>query len=203
MRRIALLGLILLLPACQGPGAYVGNPFDGFGGFLGDSFSVTGDPHRPIINSENMRRAAGQATAVEPLLPEPGNIWPGPPRPEPTLSDIEHEQNLDIQQPPAPPPARRGSSTPPPVQPEAPATMSPTAGPGTSSAAPAGIAPAPIPPGSVMQTPQGQAVITNGGGAVQNYITPNGATGTVINNGNGTVTLVGPNGDVQSVPAPR
>ena len=35
MRRIALLGLIVLLPGCE----YASSPFVGFGGFIGDTHS--------------------------------------------------------------------------------------------------------------------------------------------------------------------
>ena len=128
MRRIALLGLLLLLPACQGASNYVGNPFDGFSGFIGDTLLSGPDANRPAINSENMRRAAGQPNTVEPLLPDSGNIWPGPPRPEPTLSEIERQQNQGIQRPPAPAPRPpRGSSVPAPAQPEGPAAPPPVA----------------------------------------------------------------------------
>lgn len=197
MRRIALLGLTLLLPSCAAPDAYIGNPFDGFGGFTADTISLHENPNRPMVDSENMHRVSGQAVAVDPLLPDTGNIWPGPPRPEPTLSDIEREQNQETQPPQTPPPAPpRGSSTPPaPVQPQ---TMPSLPTPPTTTSRATPIAPTP-PPGGVVQTPQGQAVI-NGNGT---YTPPGGGTGTVIDNGNGTVTLINPNGSVQTVPTPH
>jgi hypothetical protein len=78
----------------------------------------------------------------------------------------------------------------------------PLAPPPVAAPAPA-IAAGPLPAGGVVITPQGQAVITNGSNGVQNYTLPNGGTGRVINNGNGTVTLIGADGTVQSAPAPR
>ena len=67
-----------------------------------------------------MRHAQGFSAAVDPLLPEPGNVWPGPIPPDKSLNDIQREQNseqskIDQSNPPPPPPRAppRGSSTPP------------------------------------------------------------------------------------------
>src|SRR5579883_3330384 len=115
MRRPALLGLTealpLLLAGCSGVGTY-----------LGDTFTWTGtDPNMPLGDGENIRRARGEPVAVQPVLPEPGDIWPGPPPPMPTLSDVEKMENINPSSPPAQgtpdlPDHRqpRGSSTPPP-----------------------------------------------------------------------------------------
>jgi hypothetical protein len=206
MRRLALLGLITLLPACQTVGEYTitpdemfGNPVSGFPGFIGDTLTTGLNPNRPIGDSTNMKRVKGIDAAVDPLLPEPGNVWPGPPKPDPTLADIQREQNQDLQRGNPAPPAR-GSSTPvTPVQPVTPRAASPQA------SAPAAVMPAqprPLQPG-VVATPQGAAVISNGANGIQTYTLPNGITGRAIPNGNGTVTLIGPDGSVQSVPAPR
>jgi hypothetical protein len=213
MRRLLLLGSLLALPGCQ---SYVGNPFDGFGGFLSDTTSFRTDPNRPSADSENMKRAMGEAVNAPPLLPEPGNVWPGPPRPEPTLQDIERDPGMpaaDTQGNPPPgtsapgvPPAvhrqPRGSSTPPgSVQPSAPAALaSPPPSPSPASSSPQ--LPVPLSAG-VVQTPQGQAIITSGANGVQQYTMPDGSSGRAIPNANGTVTLIGPDGAVQSVPAPR
>ena len=51
MRRL-LLGLTLLLPGC----AYVGSPFDGFGGFIGDTHTIYRGQNRPVGDSINMER---------------------------------------------------------------------------------------------------------------------------------------------------
>jgi hypothetical protein len=60
-----------------------------------------------------------------------------------------------------------------------------------------------LPAGSVVQTPQGPATITNSANGTQSFTLPGGMSGRAINNGNGTVTLISPNGSVQSVPVPR
>ncbi len=209
MRRIAILGLVLLLPACEswdtGIHDFVASPFVGFGGAVGDAITFHRNPNQPPIDSDNISRARGIPVDTAPLLPEPGNVWPGPPRPEPTLQDVERLQNQaepaatppNPTTPVAPHPQPRGSSAPP-------VPLRPSNGP--VSAAPPAPAPSyalPPPLTGVVQTPQGAAVITNTGNGVQTYTLPNGSSGRAISNGNGTVTLIGPDGAVQSVPAPR
>jgi hypothetical protein len=203
MRRIALLGFVLLLSAC---GDYVSSPFDGFGGFMRDSFTL--DPNRPASDSQNVRRVLGGSADAEPLLPEAGNIWPPPPRPDPSLEDIEKEieQQPGSNQTPGP----RGSSTPPALlqpgnQSAAPPLTSPPPQPATVSAPPVQPAamPAPLPDGTAISTPKGPAIISNGGNGVQTFTLPNGTSGRAINNGNGTMTLIGADGTVQSVSVPH
>jgi hypothetical protein len=63
--------------------------------------------------------------------------------------------------------------------------------------------PAPIASGTVLQTGSGPAVITSGNNGIMTFTLPNGTTGRAINNGNGTMTLIGTDGTVMSVPAPR
>lgn len=86
MRRSALLGTmvlptVLLLGGCSG-----------IGKFLGDTITLPGmNPNLPYGLSENLDRARGHAVAETPILPEPGNIWPGPPQPLPTLGDVSRQ----------------------------------------------------------------------------------------------------------------
>lgn len=197
MRRI-LLGLVLLLPGC----AFVGNPFDGFGGFISDTHNIHRDPNSPPGDSINMERARGEAAPSEPLLPEQGNIWPGPPPPEPTLSDLEKDQGISNPTPPGeefprlPPP--RGSGSPP-----APA---PVPGAPMSSFTPApspGAPPVKATPPVVVQTDRGQATVTTDANGIQSFRLPDGSSGHVVNNGNGTMTMIGNDGRVFSAPAPR
>lgn len=105
MRRIALLGLLALLPGCQ----FAGNPTDGFGGFIADTHTLHLQATTPPAVTENEKLAEGQAVKVEPLLPEKGEVWPGPPAPIPTLQDVQTLNNLEILPPPTipsgPPPA--------------------------------------------------------------------------------------------------
>ena len=95
MRRIALLGLTILLPGCQ----FAGNPLDGFGSFIGDTHTFNLHPNDPVARSENERRVSGEDVAVAPLLPEPGEVWPGPPPPIPTMQDVQ-KMNSNIALPP-------------------------------------------------------------------------------------------------------
>jgi hypothetical protein len=197
MRRLALIGLTLTLPGC----AYVGDPTAGAGSFLRDTHNLQLNPNQPPGNSENMRRARGLEAPPQPLLPEAGDVWPGPIPPEPTLSDLQRQQNqeeeLQQQRPPGKPsPVARGSSTPPPsVQPGLPAV----------EGAPPPLSPAPgqpAPEGRVFQTPTGPVVANPSSNGIQTYNTQKGQ-GIVIPNGNGTSTLIGPDGSVTTVPNPR
>lgn len=203
MRRIVTLGLLALLPGCTG-----------FGAFLDHTFTLPGEnPNRPMADSENVRRSLGQDTDVTPLAPEPGNIWPGPQAPEPTLTDVEQQQpgnrdNQDTTVPGARPglpagrqprPARPGSSTPPgSVEPGLPSAPSA----GVLPPAPRSV-PGPGLTGQTVQTPQGPAVDTGGTSGYRTLTTPQGPGAIMVPNGNGTSTIINPNGTIQTVPTPR
>ena len=87
MRLTALLGTtmfptVLLLGGCSG-----------LGKFFGDTITIPGmNPNLPYGVSENNDRARGLKPAEPPILPEPGNMWPGPPQSLPTLNQASHEQ---------------------------------------------------------------------------------------------------------------
>ncbi len=198
MRRIVSLGLLLAMAGC---GRYAGSPFDGFGGFIGDTHNIYANPNRPVGDSDNMRRALGQPATSEPLAPEPGNVWPGPIPPDRTLGDIARDPNetlkpgdeMNLGRP-------LGSSTPPgSTQPGAQPLPS---SPNPSPALPDHQQPRPGPGDTTILTPSGPGVINNGG-SVRTYTDPRGTTGIVVPNGNGTSTLVAPDGSVQTVPSPR
>ena len=205
MRRVALLGL-LLLPGCTGTGE-----------FLNHTFSLPGrNPNLPMADSENVRRALGMRADVEPLQPEPGNGWPGEQPPNPTLQDIQREDSAGTQRgfepttvPGAEPglpagrqprPAARGSSTPPgSVQPGA----DPLPRPDVLGAPPRSSTPGPGPTGRVTQTPRGPAVDV-GGTRSYRQVNPPGQPGSImVPNGNGTSTIISPDGSVTTVPTPR
>jgi hypothetical protein len=198
MRRTALLGLMLLLSACQN---YVGSPLAGGGGFLGDTFGLRSNPNQPVGQAPNMLLAMGKQVEQQPLTPEPGDVWPGPVAPEPTLQDIQHQQNQPPENlPPAPHPQPRGSSTPPgPASVVLPQPGQPVASPATRQPA----APARTPSARVYSTPSGPAVGTETGNDVRTYVDPKGSMGIVVPNGNGTSTLIAPDGTVTTVPTPR
>lgn len=61
----------------------------GFDKWLDDTVTLPGEnPNAPGGSSETMRRVRGYGYAETPILPESGNIWPGAPKPLPSLSDV-------------------------------------------------------------------------------------------------------------------
>ena len=199
-----LLAFVSVLPGC----AYVGNPLDGFGGFVADTHGFDRGPNSPAGDGPNMRRVSGRVAETEPLTPEPGDVWPGPQAPDPTLADLERQQNDPNARrggtaaPPAPDrqpprPITRGSSTPP-------GSVQPSAGnvPSFRAANP-NVPSQSAPPIRAIPTPQGPAFINPGSGGVQTYTAPGGGVGIVVPNGNGTNTLIGPDGTVSTAPQQR
>src|SRR5690349_25099900 len=77
MRRIAFACLCLALSGC------------GYNTWWNSPFSSGSNPNAPVGDSENMRRVMGVGVEAPPLTPEPGDIWPGPLPPTPTLQDLE------------------------------------------------------------------------------------------------------------------
>jgi len=200
MRRTVTLGLLILLSGCTG-----------FGEFLNHAFSPPGrNPNLPMTDSENVRRSLGQSVDESPLTPEPGNVWPGPQAPEPTLTDVQRQPpGADQTTVPGaepglpagrqPRPARRGSSTPPgsvepglPPEPQARVLRQP----------PPSV-PGPGPQGQVVQTPQGPAVDAGGTNSYRQLNAPNATGSIMVPNGNGTSTIINPNGSIQTIPTPR
>jgi hypothetical protein len=206
MRQYALLGVLLLLPGCSG--AY---------NFFSDTHNIVWNPNRPIGDSENIRRVRGLPPTLAPLAAEPGNVWPGPVPPEPTLSDLERDTaplgnqttpdtgGNQSQTAPAlpdhkqPRPITNGSSTPPGnTQPGlAPLSSGPTA------PAPRSSVPGPGPVGNVYQTPQGPAVGTRTQGNIDTLSGPGRNGAIVVPNGNGTSTIINPDGSILTVPTPK
>ncbi|GAC1346197.1 MAG: hypothetical protein NVSMB18_27750 [Acetobacteraceae bacterium] len=200
MRRTATLVLLLGLSGCVG-----------FGEFIDHTFTLPGEnPNIPMADSENVRRVLGQTLDVDPLQPEPGNVWPGPQQPDPTLSDLQNrsaQENARGFPPtevptPGPPAGRqprpRGSSTPPDsVQPGLPPISSPNTPPPPR---PTGTGRSPT--GQIVQTPHGPAVDAGGTSGYRQLTTPRGPGAIVVPNGNGTSTVINPNGSVQTIPTP-
>lgn len=186
MRRLALLGLLVLVSGCSD---------SSFTNFLGDTHGLNDGPNAPIGNSETIRRVRAEPVNVAPLAPETGNVWPGPPAPMPTLADIE-KNNAPLPLPQVP-----GEKQQPPAR------SAPYRVPGL----PTGPAPGPVPPpmssapppGSTVNTPRGPSSVTGGTGQYQTLGSPNGNGGVLIPNGNGTSTLIRPDGSVTTVPTPK
>ncbi len=206
MRRIALLASALMLTGCTG-----------YGAFLDHVIAVPGgNPNMPVADSQNLRRVLGEDASASPLLPETGNVWPGPQGPDPTLADLQSRDSTGPARgfvPTTVPGAARGlpdhrqprplgSSTPPSLE-----TLDPVSRP------PPGIGPIPPPPrssvpgpgplGSVVQTPRGPAVDAGGTGSYRQLLTPQGPGAIMVPNGNGTSTILSPGGGIQTIPTPR
>ena len=186
MRRLALLGLCLGLAGCSHSSA-IGLPF------------VSGaDPYAPSGASETMARVQGHASTTEPLRPTPGNVWPGPIKAQPTLETLE-QQPMELPNQPAPPPLPRGSSTPPASLPPVPAVPRVPPVPNAET----GQAPAPAPSATTIPTRDGQAVPSGGTDSYRTITLPNGTTGVMVPNGNGTSTIIRADGSVETVPTPK
>ena len=165
----------------DGASTMFGNPVAGMGNFLADTISFTTNPNRPISDTPNIQRVMGKGYEPDPLLPEPGNVWPGPLPDAKTLAELQKEGTL-------------GSADPMPMQ--TPRT----------SAAPATIALPPaisVPRGRVLQTPIGPGVTTMGQNGIETIMLPNGQQGTVMKNPNGTANVLMPDGRSFSIPYPR
>ena len=173
MRRTALLGLTCLLAGCQ----FAGNPLDGGGTFLYNTHLFNPNPNLPAGQEETTQRVEGRDVTVPPLLPEPGDIWPGPMQPIPSAQELQ-QQNLQQLPPPYVPAA------PPP-------TLFPETPPPPAPASPSGTAP---------HAPATGDIGTSG---VHSVTMPGGGQGVLVPNGNGTSTLIGPDGSMQIVPTPK
>ena len=167
------------------------------------------NPNSPVGSSENFDEIRGQTVEVPPLLPEKGNVWPDNSGPDQTLQDLEKQQATEI---------RRGAvqtgSTPP-------FGSNPQVN--RANGADRGLPPPNVPTGQppanlgtqTQPTPNGPAISTTGGDRTQGYRgLGNGGPGAgrnnsgggpspgsvLVPNGNGTSTLIGPDGSVQTVP---
>ncbi len=205
MRRIAFGCLCLTLSGC------------GYSTWWNPPFSSGTNPNFPPGVSENMRRVAGETVEVKALTPEPGDVWPGPIAPLPTLQDIEQQSGLQPQveqpvpgsplqmntQPNVPPNQKPGSSTPPPSNmPNFPALpplpSRPTPNPPVLPPTPNTTGPA-----QVYQAPSGPAVPSTGTSGYKTLNTPGGGSAIVVPNGNGTSTIIYSDGRIETVPTPK
>lgn len=176
-----------LLPGCTGTGVFLDHTFQHYGA----------NPNTPAGNSETFQTIRGEKVAVPPLLPESGNVWPDDTRPDQTIQDLEKQQNEEI---------RRGGG------PAAGGVDLPPGQAGRANAADRGLPPPRIPPpppakagAPTVQTPNGPALDVTGQGSGRGYRQLQGGAGTagsgiLVPNGNGTSTLIGPDGSVKTVP---
>ena len=171
-------------------------------------FYTGSDPYAPSGETENMRRARGQPVAVQTLSPASGNMWPGPIQKTPSMADLVKQESQGqlppMQQLPGQPP----SPTLPPENRAVPSTPVQPVEPNIPPVPQAGAPPAPEASsgpntGQVVQTPGGPSVTTGGTSAFKTVTMPNGQTGILVPNGNGTSTIIMSNGQVQTVPTPK
>jgi hypothetical protein len=185
MRNFATLLLGLAVAGC-GSNTWWNPPFaEGF------------EPNRPMDDGANIRRAMGSTPAMSALRPQPGDIWPGPLPPIPTLGEIERESGLgDVSRLTAPLPLSSGAPNAAPLpQIRPPAT---TGTPGAAIPAP----PERDPAGRIVQSPSGPGVTSGGTQGYQTMTTPRG-TAIVVPNGNGTSTVIHSDGRIETIPTPR
>jgi hypothetical protein len=206
MRPIVLLGLALTLSGC------------GYQTWWNLPFTTGSNPNLPVSDSPNFQRVLGMRGAVEPITSEPGDIWPGKVTAAPTLEDLE--QNGGVRPQPEMPvpgsPLSRGSEPTLPVPNPARGSSSP---PGSNAP---GLAPLNMPPplssykspavtspstgpatGTVLQTPGGPNVVTGGTPAYQTTVGPGGTQSIVVPNGNGTSTVIHPDGRIETIPTAK
>ena len=190
MRRSALSILSIvsagLLSGCTGTGVFLDHTTQWFGA----------NPNTPAGSSETFLRIRGENVDVPPLVPENGNVWPTDAGPDLTMQDIEKQQNEQI---------RRGGG-----QPIAGPTNGPNPQVNRANNADQGLPPPQTPPApprrrGVTPTPGGPSLDVGGGTGrgyrqLQSPGAPNGGAGILVPNGNGTSTLIGPDGSVQTVP---
>ena len=208
MWRFASRGLLLLLlSGCGGYSTWWNAPF-----------TTGSNPNRPSVDSENMFRVMGGQPTPAPLRPESGDIWPGRTRPTPTLQQLEQSGSLTPEpqqptlgsplsrgtapnEPPSlPPQGTTGSSTPPSSN-QAGVVRAPRVRPPRMPSAPPAIARQPG--GQIVNTPTGTGVTTGGGAGYQTMTLPGGGTAIVVPNGNGTSTVIKPDGTIQTIPTPK
>ena len=141
-------------------------------------FSTGYSPNTPVTNSVNMSRVKGDDVAVTPLRTEPGDIWPGPLPPPKTLQDLERQTPTSSQAPVRGSPLERAGN---PLL-------------------------APLPNGTPNGTPGAAASGPGGGNAATTQTAPGQPPvdrRIIVPNGNGTSTVIHPDGRIETIPTPK
>ncbi|HQT66523.1 MAG: hypothetical protein B7Z78_05680 [Rhodospirillales bacterium 20-60-12] len=212
MRRLSFVALTLLLGGCSGLGHYMGDTAWPFG----NPNSPANEAHEatPMGQSLTMQRALGHDVPVATITPQPGDVWPGPVKPIPTLSEVQQNMNTPLgqmyEQTPTPPAASGVPLTVPTYTVPSGAVARP-AGPDQSDIdfkAPTQPAPAPgatqgqADIGRVLIGPAGPIGIITGGTPSAQQVAPidGKGGGILMPNGDGTATLVEANGHIITMP---
>jgi hypothetical protein len=179
MRRIVLLATTLLLSGCAGSGFY---------SYLGDTFTLPfgANPNKAPGTGENYQAVVSKqpvTTEPPPILYEAGDVWPEPPKPPPTLKDLQAQQSAEL---------KNGAAGYAPLQPL----------PNLPGYEVPNQQPAPYVPGSALTGTNRHALGSTGAiGSLPT--TPPAGNGTIIvPNGNGTSTVISPTGAVSTIPTP-
>ncbi|HEY3849063.1 MAG TPA: hypothetical protein VGL95_18320 [Acetobacteraceae bacterium] len=211
MRRFAILGLVLMLAGC------------GYRTWWEPPFTTGSQPYAPNGDAENVLRTKGADVNVPAMTPQPGDVWPGPVPPTPTLQELEQQgtgtapeqpvpgsplsrgvvppgQESGQAEPSPPPQVSHGSSTPPGSNQPGLAPL-----PRQHAVAPPRVPSVPPPPasGQVVQTPSGPGVTTGGTQGYQTMTMPGGGSAIVVPNGNGTSTVIKSDGSIETIPTPH
>ncbi len=157
----------------------------GFLGFINDTHNPEPHMNQPLGNSENMREIQGRPVAAPVLLPEPGNVWPGPPPPVPSLEDL-------ARQPETPVPAL-GPNTPAPVRSSLPGLIVPPVPPHLQPRPNTNFLNGPLSPTTGVVPPSQPVPPPPNANAKGNVVIPNG---------NGTSTVIAPDGTITTIPTP-
>lgn len=198
--------IVLLLAGCAG-----------FDNYVQSTVSPFGNPNAPTGDTLNMQRARGDVVAtVQPITSRQGTLWPGPVKPVPTLGQIEQSMNAPLgttnSAPVVPSHLRNGlnpkanfvthSSTPP-APDQSGVTVTP------QNPIPAPIVPPPVGPnaphfqtGQTVIGPNGAAgIVTGNSSGRYQTVAPLGGKGggILIPNGDGTASLIGPDGQITTV----
>ncbi len=200
------LGMAVLLSGCGGFDRATSGMADSVAG-AGERIGAPWGGSRPgalATESLTVQRVRGVATAAEPLQPEAGDVWPVAEAPRATLMNpdqaLRGAPDYRPEAPPPPPPRRRRGSAGPALEPSVSSTEFPSMPPPPTARMPE---PPPVrADGQVIHTPSGPVVTSGGTDRIQPFNQPGGGTGVVVRDGN-TVTITGPDGRVQVVPAPR
>jgi hypothetical protein len=196
MRRLALIGLVLCLPGCA------------YQTWYNLPLTQGTSPNIPPTDAPNIHQVLGHTVEQDPISAEPGDIWPGPLPEMPTVSDLEADSGLTPQRElpvPGSPLSRELGPDPYMPQSSAPDSANP---PASSAPVPAYAKPAAAPPppnasGHVVQTSSGTAVTTGGTPGYNTAIAPGGGQMIMVPNGNGTSTVIHPDGRIETVPTPK